>query len=160
MSQNIEIINIAVRLIVKAAVLAAGFSGRARKRNLKRLAGMDIDEKDKELIFLHEKITRLQTQVSILKKALKKQNNNKRYTIREKLFILCYMETFQIPRRRVREHLGIARSTLYRWLKNIEENFPAPITPTLICLPSTSRFSNIEYKLILFSLFTLNYLHN
>jgi hypothetical protein len=42
MSQNIEITNVAVRLIVKATVLAAGFSGRARKRSLKRLAGMDI----------------------------------------------------------------------------------------------------------------------
>ncbi|AQQ70489.1 hypothetical protein SMSP2_00841 [Limihaloglobus sulfuriphilus] len=103
MSQNIEIINIAVRLIVKVAVLAAGFSERARKRDLKRLAGMDIDEKDKELIFLRAKITQLQTQVSILQKAFKKQNNKKRYTIREKLFILCYMEAFQIPRRRVTE---------------------------------------------------------
>jgi hypothetical protein len=45
MSQNFEIINIAVRFIVKAAVLAAGFFGRARKRSLKRLAGMDINEK-------------------------------------------------------------------------------------------------------------------
>jgi transposase len=134
MSQYIEIINIAVRLIVKASVLAAGFSGRACKRSLKRLAGMDIDEKDIELIFLRDKITQLQTQVSILQKALKKQNNKKRYTIREKLFILCYMETFQIPRRRVTGHLGIARSTLYRWLKNIEEKaqavVPANITPT------------------------------
>jgi hypothetical protein len=52
MSQNIEIINIAVRLIVKAAVLAAGFSGRSRKRSLKRLAGMDIEEKDKNTIGL------------------------------------------------------------------------------------------------------------
>jgi transcriptional regulator with PAS, ATPase and Fis domain len=105
---------------VKAAILAAGFSGRVRKQSLKQLAGMDINEKDKELIFLRDKVTQLQTQVSILQKALKKQNNKKRYTIREKLFILCYMETFQIPRRRVTEHLGIARSTLYRWLKSIE----------------------------------------
>jgi transposase InsO family protein len=134
MSQNIEITNVAVRLIIKAAMLAAGFSGRARKRSLKRLVGMDIDQKDKELIFLRDKITQLQTQVSILQKALKKRNSNKRYTIREKLFILCYMETFQIPRRRVTEHLGIARSTLYRWLKNIEEKaqavISANITPT------------------------------
>jgi hypothetical protein len=96
MSQKIEIINVAVRLIVKAAVLAAGFSGRARKRSLKRLAGMDMDEKDKELIFLRDKVTQLKTQVSILHKALTKRNK-KRYTILEKLFILCYMETFQIP---------------------------------------------------------------
>jgi transposase InsO family protein len=127
MSQNIEIINIAMRLIVKAAVLAAGFSGRVRERSLKRLAWMDIDEKDKELIFLRDKVTQLQTQVSILQKAHKKQTNNKRYTLREKLFILCYMENFQIPRRRVTEHLGIARSTLYRWLKNIEERAQAVI---------------------------------
>jgi transposase len=44
------------------------------------------------------------------------------------------METFQIPRRRVTEHLGIARSTFYRWLKNIEEKakavIPANKTPT------------------------------
>jgi hypothetical protein len=46
MSQNIEIIKMAMRLIVKAAVLAAGFSGRVRERSLKRLAWMDIDEKD------------------------------------------------------------------------------------------------------------------
>jgi transposase InsO family protein len=31
------------------------------------------------------------------------------------------METFQIPRRRVTEYFGIARSTLYRWLRKIEE---------------------------------------
>jgi transposase InsO family protein len=31
------------------------------------------------------------------------------------------METFQVPRRRVTEYLGIAKSTLYRWLHKIEE---------------------------------------
>jgi len=31
------------------------------------------------------------------------------------------METFQIPRRKVTEYLGIAKSTLYRWLHKIEE---------------------------------------
>ena len=31
------------------------------------------------------------------------------------------METFQIPRHKVTEYLGIARSTLYRWLHQIEE---------------------------------------
>ena len=31
------------------------------------------------------------------------------------------METFQIPRHRVKEYLGIAKSTLYHWLHQIEE---------------------------------------
>ena len=101
MTNNIDIINAAVELIIKAAILAARFSGRARKRSLKRLTAMDIDDKDKENIFLHDKIYRLEMQVSILQKGLQKKRCNKRYTLREKLYILCYMETFQIPRRRV-----------------------------------------------------------
>ncbi len=72
-------------------------------------------------------------QVSILQKGLRKKQNNKRYTLREKVLILCYMETFQIPRRRVKESLGVARSTLYRWLHKIETkkqpNSPANKTP-------------------------------
>ena len=121
MTNNIEIINAAVTLIIKAAILAARFSGRTRKRSLKRLAKMDVDEKDKEILFLHDKLDQQQLQINILQKGLQKKNTHKRYTLREKLFILCYMETFQIPRRRVTEHLGIAKSTLYRWLHKIEE---------------------------------------
>ena len=46
------------------------------------------------------------------------------------------METFQVPRRRVTEYLGIAKSTLYRWLHKIKEQIPSIIpankTPTEI----------------------------
>ncbi len=56
MTNNIEIINAAVTLIVKAAILASSFSGRARKRSLKRLSKMDADDKDKEIIFLRDKV--------------------------------------------------------------------------------------------------------
>ncbi len=136
MATNIEIVNAAVTLIVKAAILAARFSGRARKRSLKRLASMDIDDKDKEIIFLRDKVNQQQIQITILQKGGERKQTNKRYTLREKLFILCYMETFQVPRRRVTEYLGIAKSTLYRWLHNIEEdkepNSPANKTPTEI----------------------------
>lgn len=121
MATNIEIVNAAVTLIVKAAILAARFSGKARKRSLKRLSSMDADTKEKEIIFLRDKVNQQQVQITILQKGLQKKRTNKRYTLREKLFILCYIETFQIPRRRVKEYLGIAKSTLYRWLHKIEE---------------------------------------
>ena len=75
----------------------------------------------------------LTMQVSILQKGIKKKQKNPRYTLREKLFILWQMETFQIPRRRVTEYFGIARSTLYRWLHKIEDqqqtSSPANKTP-------------------------------
>jgi hypothetical protein len=121
MTNNIEIVNAAVTLIIKAALLASRFSGRARKRNLKKLSKMDVDEKDKEIIFLRDKVDQQQMQITILQKGLQKKQTDKRYTLLEKLFIFSYMEIFQVPRRRVTEHLGIAKSTLYRRLHKIEE---------------------------------------
>ncbi len=133
MNKNLDIINFVVSLIIKAALIAARFSGRARKRSLRRLATTDINEKDKEILFLREMVDQLKMQVSILQKGIKKKQKNPRYTLREKLFILWQMETFQIPRRRVTEYFGIARSTLYRWLHKIEDqqqsSSPANKTP-------------------------------
>ena len=133
MKKNLDITNFAVSLIIKAALIAARFSGRARKRSLRRLATMDTNEKDKEILFLRDMVGQLRMQVSILQKGIKKKPKNPRYTLREKLFILWQMETFQIPRRRVTEYFGIARSTLYRWLHKIEDqqqtSIPANKTP-------------------------------
>ena len=138
MTNNVDIINAAVALIIKAAILASRFSGRTRKRSLKRLASMDIDDKDKENIFLHDKIIQLEMQVSILQKGARKKQKNPRYTIRERLFIICHMETFQIPKCRVTEHLGIAISTLYRWLHKIEDqnNSRTPVNKTPVEIAS------------------------
>jgi len=66
MSKNLDIINFAVSLIIKAALIAARFSGRSRKRSLRRLATMDINEKDKEILFLRYIVDQLRMQVSIL----------------------------------------------------------------------------------------------
>ncbi len=131
--KNLDIITYAVSLIIKAVIIAGQFSGRARKRSLKRLAAMDADAKEKELLFLRDKVFQLDMQVSILQKRVKKQQKKPRYTIRERLFILWHMETYQIPRRKVSEHLGVSRSTLYRWLRTIQDDdqtrIPANKTP-------------------------------
>lgn len=98
---------------------------------------MDAGEKGKEIIFLRDKVNQQQLQISIRQKGLQTKHIPQTvYTLCEQLFILCYMETFQIPRRRVTEHLGIAKSTLYRWLHSIEEQsqskVPANKTPAEI----------------------------
>jgi transposase InsO family protein len=138
MDKNLDIINFAVSMIIKAVVIAARFSGIVRKRSLKRFAAMEVDAKDKEILFLRDMVEQLQMQVSILQKGIKKKQKNTRYTLREKLFILWQMETFQIPRRRVTEYFGIARSTLYRWLHKIEDlqqtSIPANKTPIEIAV--------------------------
>jgi len=131
--KTVDIVTYAVSLIIKAVIMASRFSGRARKRSLKRLATMDADTKDKECLFLKDKVYQLEMQVSILQKRIKKQQKKPRYTIRERLFILWHMETFQIPRRKVCEQLGVSRSTLYRWLHTIQDDdqarVPANKTP-------------------------------
>ncbi len=81
-----DLINFAVSLIIKVALIAARFSGRSRKRSLSRLATMDINEKDKEILFLRDMVDQLKMQVSILQKGIKKKQKNPRYTLREKLF--------------------------------------------------------------------------
>ena len=98
MNKNLDVIIHAVTLIIKATIMAARFSGRVRKRSLKRLAAMDIDTKDKEILFLKDKVYQLEMQVSILQKRIQKRQKKPQYTLRERLFILWHIETFGIAR--------------------------------------------------------------
>ncbi|MHC4708446.1 MAG: DDE-type integrase/transposase/recombinase, partial [Planctomycetota bacterium] len=138
MNKNLDVITHAVTLIIKAAIMAARFSARVRKRSLKRLAAMDADTKDKEIIFLKDKIRQLEMQVSVLQKRIHKRQIKPRYTLRERLFILWHIETFGIARRKVAEHLGVSRSTLYRWLHQVNDTrrtrIPANKTPLEIAV--------------------------
>ncbi|MFC1763267.1 DDE-type integrase/transposase/recombinase [Planctomycetota bacterium] len=151
MKHNIEAITYAGSLIFKAAIVAAKYSGRVRNRSLKRLAAMDVDEKDKEILFLKDKLYQLETQNSILLKHVNKHQKKPRYTLRERLFIIWHMETFQIPRRKVAEHLGVSRSTLYRWLHKIQDDneqarMPANKTPNdIAALVWEITKANIEW---------------
>ena len=45
MAENLDALNAAVSLLIRAVLLAARFSGRVRRRSLKRLATMDTDAK-------------------------------------------------------------------------------------------------------------------
>lgn len=50
MTENLDILNTAVSLFIRAALLAARYSGRVRQRSLKRLATMETDAKAKARI--------------------------------------------------------------------------------------------------------------
>ena len=147
---NLDIITHAVTLIIKAAIIAAQFSGSVRKRSLKRLAAMDADSKDREILFLKDKVYQLETQVSILQKRIQKRQKKPRYALRERLLILWHIETFGIARRKVTEHLGVSRSVLYRWLHQIHDTrhtrIPANKTaPEIAILIWEITKSNIDW---------------
>ncbi len=129
MADNLEILNTAISLLIRAALLAARFSGRVRQQSLTRLASHDVDAKAKEILFPKDRVYQLEMQVSILRKHLHRKGQNARYTVHERLLILWHIEAFQIPRRKVSRNFGIARSTLYRWLHKIEDqkSFDSPV---------------------------------
>jgi hypothetical protein len=56
MNKNLDVITHAVTLIIEAAIMAARFSGGIRKRSLRRLAAMNANTKDKEILFLKDKV--------------------------------------------------------------------------------------------------------
>jgi len=136
MAEDLNVLNTAVSLLIRAALLAARFSGRVRRRSLERLAARDVGTNAKEILFLKDRIYQLEMQLSILQRHVNKKGRKPRYSVRERLMILWHLEAFQIPRRKVSRYFGIARSTLHRWLHKIEDQTPASTaankTPTEI----------------------------
>ena len=110
----------AVSLIMKAVLFAAAWAGKNRKRGLKSIAKLFIDEKDKEIVFLRERVYQLEAQIKIFQKQTH-SSGKARYNIKEQLFILWHMEYFQIPKRHVTKTFGITGSTSYRWLREIDK---------------------------------------
>jgi hypothetical protein len=54
MAEPLDILSAGVSLLVKAALLAARFSGRVRRRSLRRLATRDVDAKAKDILSLKD----------------------------------------------------------------------------------------------------------
>jgi hypothetical protein len=94
MTENLDLLNTAVSLLVRAALLAARFSGRVRRRSLKRLAAKDTDAKAREILFLKDRVYQLEMQLSILRKSLRRKGKKPRYEVRERLLILWHIEAF------------------------------------------------------------------
>jgi hypothetical protein len=63
MKKQIGIIVYAASMILKASRLATAWAGKSRKRGLVSMAKMTIDEKNKEILFLRDRIYHLETQL-------------------------------------------------------------------------------------------------
>ena len=111
MTTKKEIIAYAVSMIMKAALLGASWAGKSRRHGLESIAKLPIDEKDKEIFFLRDRIYQLETRIKIFQKQVYSSSSKTRYPLKERLFILWHMEYFQIPRRQLKKTFGIAKST-------------------------------------------------
>ncbi len=125
-------------LIVRAVVLAARWAGTVRRLGLEMIAGMRASELARENVVLRDRVRMLETLLSISQKQRRQGKRGPRYTLLERIAILWSMEYFQIPRRKVRQHFGIARSTFYRWLHSLSSersnrsHEPTNKTPTTL----------------------------
>lgn len=116
-----QVLTVAIALIAKATALAARWAGVLRRRGLEDGLSCLDDAKDKEILFLRDRVEQLQSQVEILQKQRHKPGKKPRYDIRERLLVIFHLEYFQVPRRQVTAVFGIARSSLYRWLHDIQD---------------------------------------
>jgi transposase InsO family protein len=120
-----EILSVAINLLGKAVVLGARWAGTRRRHGLAAIAASRESSKDKEIIFLRDRVAELQSQVEILRQ-LHKPDNTTRYTPCLRLRVIFHLTYFGVPRRKVEKCLGIARSTLYRWLHNLTDRPKRP----------------------------------
>ena len=81
MTTKKEIIIYAISMILKAALLAVAWAGKSRKRGLKSIAKLSIEEKDKEITFLRDRIYQLETRIKVFQKHISSSSNKTRSTI-------------------------------------------------------------------------------
>jgi transposase InsO family protein len=116
----------AVSLTVQAMLLGARWAGRRRHLCLEQAAGVSdhsrVDELKARVLLLEDALALRDAHIEVLEQRLRKGNVRRPYEPRERLRILWLREYFQIPRRRLREMLGVSRSSVHRWLKALREN--------------------------------------
>ena len=112
------ILTAAIPLIMKTLWLSAHWARLARKHALRRIARHQ--DPQAEIIFVRDRVAELETALTMTRLHGRKPGVKPRYTAKERLLVIWYLEYFQVPRRHVNKHLGVARSTLYRWLRDID----------------------------------------
>ena len=118
-SARVDIYQIGAVLLVKSWVLGARWAAQQRLLCLRQAASApgEIGQLRAEVIALRDENRRLAEEKQFLKDRLADTKSRKRYPWSQRLRIICHLSYFDIPRRRVKDHFGVARSSLQRWLR-------------------------------------------
>jgi transposase-like protein len=118
-----EVLQVAACLIVKSVVLSAQWAGQRRRLYLQRatLGAGEVAHLRAELMVLRDENHRLDFENRLLRSRLREAPSRKRYSLMQRLQILWHLAYYDIARKRVTEHLGIAKSTFYRWLHAMQD---------------------------------------
>jgi transposase-like protein len=74
-----------------------------------------------ENVMLRDTVELLTERLTCAQRRLKAANTRKPYSVAERLHILWSVEYFGIRRRRIPDCLGVARSTMWRWLRRLQD---------------------------------------
>jgi len=119
----VEAAETSVCLVMKAVLLSARWAGRTRRLGLEQAAKAAGDgvEVEAEKVMLRDTIELLVEQLACAQRRLKAASIRMPYSPAERLHILWCIEYFGISRRQIPKHFGVARSTVWRWLRRLQD---------------------------------------
>ena len=80
-----------------------------------------VAELEARVLLLEDIVALRDAHIEVLERRLGKGRNRQPYAPTERLRILWLCEYFQIPRRQLRQALGVSRASVHRWLKVLRE---------------------------------------
>jgi len=112
----------AVTLIIKSMVISARWAAASRLLGLRQAASRPGREAEFEarIQALEDKLAQRDATIALLRKRLGQVKSRRPYTLGQRLRILWLIEYFRIPKRRVRDQLGVSRASIHRWLRAFE----------------------------------------
>jgi transposase InsO family protein len=120
-----EVFHASVALIIRALVVSARWAGRRRQSTLEDMtAGAErsrVAELEAQVATLEDRLELRDAHIEVLESRLGGKRPRRPYPLMERIRIIWLMEYSQIPGRRLRETLGVSRSSVRRWLKGFED---------------------------------------
>jgi putative transposase len=121
----VEIYQASVSLVVRAMVVSARWAARSRRLGLEGACGRAeagrVAQLEARVTVLEDAVAFRDARLEVLEKRLGEERPRRPYPLMERLRILWLMEYYQVPKRRVKDTFGVARSTAHRWLKGFQE---------------------------------------
>jgi transposase InsO family protein len=120
-----EVFPASVVLITRALLVSARWAGRSRRCALEQLTAAAetsrVAQLEARVASLEDSLDLREAHIEVLESRLGEERPRKPYPLMERLRIIWLMEYFRIPGRRLRERLGVSRSSVRRWLKGFAE---------------------------------------
>ena len=120
-----EVFPASVVLIIRALLVSARWAGRSRRCALEQLTAAAetsrVAQLEARVASLEDTLELREAHIEVLESRLGQERPRRPYPLMERLRIIWLMEYFRIPGRRLRETLGVSRSSVRRWLKGFAE---------------------------------------